>query len=304
MSDGWKQYAAMKTEEVNERILSKLPKEEGLQELLLQAMNYSVENGGKRIRPMLIQETYAYFGGDEYYLDDLVVPFMAAMEMIHSYSLVHDDLPAMDNDDYRRGKLTTHKKYGYAMGILAGDGLLNYAYETALTAHAEDPVMAARILPALQVLAHKAGVFGMVGGQSVDVMRTGEAMTEEEMDFVYRLKTGALLEASMMIGAILAGAPEEAVKAVEQVASMVGMAFQIQDDILDMTSTTEELGKPVHSDEKNAKTTYVTVYGIENASTEVERLSVEAVDLLRRYHRTRERAFLPEFLLSLVKRKN
>lgn len=299
----WKQRMADMTVEVQNRVLSRLPKEDGLHRMLLEAMNYSVENGGKRLRPMLIQETYRYLGGAEENMETLVAPFMAALEMIHSYSLVHDDLPAMDNDDYRRGKLTTHKKYGYAMGILAGDALLNYAYETALEAGASDPQVAARVNPALRVLAKKAGAFGMVGGQSVDVMRTGHVLTEEEIDFIYRLKTGALLEAAMTVGAILAGASEEAVQAMEQVAAKVGMAFQIQDDILDMISTTEELGKPVHSDERNEKTTYVTLYGMEKAMEAVEQLSAEAVELLHRYGDVQNDAFLPQLILSLVHRK-
>ncbi len=298
----WETRLKARTEETQSRVLSYLPAVEGVQMELLEAMCYSVENGGKRIRPMLIQETYRYLGGKEEYLDTLVAPFMAAMEMIHSYSLVHDDLPAMDNDDYRRGKLTTHKKYGHAMGILAGDALLNFAYETALRAGTGDATLDAAIVPALRVLAGKAGAFGMVGGQSVDVMKSGSTLTEAELSYIHQNKTGALLEASMMIGAILAQAPQETVDAVERVAAGVGLAFQIQDDILDVTSTTEELGKPVHSDEKNAKTTYVTLHGLEESRRAVAKLSAEATELLRQYDAAGGDDFLPCLIGSLVNR--
>ncbi len=293
-----------KTEEVQKRIYRWLPEETNQQRILFEAMNYSVQNGGKRLRPMLIQETYRFFGGDEKQLPTLVEPFMAAMEMIHSYSLVHDDLPAMDNDDYRRGKLTTHKRYGEDVGILAGDALLNYAYETALLAEAEDEVVARRMMRALRVLARKAGAYGMVGGQTVDVTKTGNALTEEEIDFIYRLKTGALLEAAMMIGAILAGADETEVAAIEQIAAKVGMAFQIQDDILDLTSTQQELGKPVHSDVRNEKTTYVTLHGMEESTLTVERLSDEAVKTLLGLKREGKDDFLHDLIVSLVHRRN
>lgn len=298
----WETRLKERTEETQSRVLRRLPAVEGVQKELLEAMCYSVENGGKRIRPMLIQETYRYLGGKEEYIETLVAPFMAAMEMIHSYSLVHDDLPAMDNDDYRRGKLTTHKRYGHAMGILAGDALLNFAYETALCAGTGDANVDATIVPALRVLAGKAGAFGMVGGQSVDVMKSGSTLTEEELGYIHQNKTGALLEASMMIGAILAQAPQETVDAVERVAAGVGLAFQIQDDILDVTSTTEELGKPVHSDEKNAKTTYVTLHGLEESRRAVAKLSAEATELLCQYGAADRDDFLPCLIASLVNR--
>ena len=243
-------------------------------------MRYSVENGGKRLRPILMLESYLLFGGAEDKLPTLVAPFCAAIEMIHSYSLVHDDLPAMDNDRYRRGKLTTHAAFGEAMGILAGDGLLNCAFETALLAKgdAEDN---ARVLRALSVLARKAGAFGRIGGQTVDVELTGKALSAERLDFIYRLKTGALLEASLLAGAILAGAEPAQAEAAERIAADVGMAFQIQDDILDEVGNEALRGKPVHSDEKNQKTTYVTLFGLEAARQEVRRLSERAEETLR-----------------------
>ena len=265
-----------KVEEIEALLTKYLPPKEGLQRIIMEAMEYSLMAGGKRLRPMLMRETYLLFGGE----GNLVEPFMAAMEMIHTYSLVHDDLPAMDNDEYRRGRKTTHVVYGEDMGILAGDALLNFAFETAASAFERYPDKALLIGKALRVLAGKAGIYGMIGGQVVDVKETGHAVSREVLDFIYELKTGALIESSMMIGAILAGASDEDVKKVERIASNVGFAFQVQDDILDVTSTREVLGKPVHSDEKNEKSTYVTLAGLKEAGKLVETASMEAVRLL------------------------
>ena len=284
-----------RTEWTEEVIREFLPKEEGYQKEIMEAMNYSVLAGGKRLRPLMMYETYRMFGGE----GEVIRPFMAAMEMIHTYSLVHDDLPAMDNDEYRRGKLTTHAKYGHAMGILAGDALLNFAFETAASAfdYGEDP---GRVAKALQILAKKAGVYGMIGGQVVDVQSSGHAISKERLDFIYKLKTSALLEAAMMTGAVLAGAAEEEVRTIEQVASDVGVAFQVRDDILDVTGTLESIGKPVHSDDKNEKTTYVTLKGLEGASADVEELSDRALRNLASLPYKNE--FLTELIQSLVYR--
>ena len=186
---------------------------------------------------------------------------MAAIEMIHTYSLVHDDLPAMDNDEYRRGRKTTHMVYGEDMGILTGDALLNYAFETAASAFEMAPEKSLLIGKAIRILGQKAGIYGMIGGQVVDVKSSGKKIDGEKLEFIYRLKTGALIEASMMTGAVLAGASEKELEILEQAAENIGLAFQIQDDILDVTSTQEELGKPIHSDEKNNKVTYVSLVG-------------------------------------------
>lgn len=267
-----------KVEHINNVLEKFLPAEEGRQRIIFEAMNYSVRAGGKRLRPMLMEETYHMFGGSS----AVIEPFMAAIEMIHTYSLVHDDLPAMDNDEYRRGKKTTHAVYGEAMGILAGDALLNLAYETAAKAF-DMEVTDARVAMAFTVLAKKAGVYGMVGGQVVDVESEKSddcPITREKLDFIYRLKTGALIESSMMIGAILAGASSDEVSRVEQIAAKLGLAFQIQDDVLDVTSTLEVLGKPVGSDEKNNKATYVTFEGLDKAVSDVERISKEAEEQL------------------------
>ena len=267
-----------KVEHINDVLEKFLPAEEGQQRIIFEAMNYSVRAGGKRLRPMLMEETYHMFGGSS----AVIEPFMAAIEMIHTYSLVHDDLPAMDNDEYRRGKKTTHAVYGEAMGILAGDALLNLAYETAAKAF-DMEVADARVARAFTVLAKKAGVYGMVGGQVVDVESEKSddcPVTREKLDFIYRLKTSALIESSMMIGAILAGASSDEVSRVEQIAAKLGLAFQIQDDVLDVTSTLEVLGKPVGSDEKNNKATYVTFEGLDKAVSDVERISKEAEEQL------------------------
>lgn len=287
-----------KRKELEELIETYLPQEEGYQQVIMEAMNYSMKAGGKRIRPMLIRECYELFGGDNL---EVVGPFIAAMEMIHTYSLVHDDLPAMDDDEYRRGRKTTHVVYGEAMGILAGDALLNYAFETATKAF-EVEGAEKNVAKALRILSHKAGIYGMIGGQVVDVAATNQSMEKEKLDFIYELKTGALIEASMMIGAVLAGADEHQVKIMEQVAKNIGLAFQIQDDILDVTSTTEELGKPVFSDDKNNKTTYVTLLGIEKSSELVSNYTEDGLNQLGELEGKND--FLIDLLTYLIKRKN
>ena len=276
-----------KTNEIEKIIASFLPKEEGFAKTMAQAMNYSMLAGGKRLRPLLMQETYRLFGGTE----NVVEPFMAGMEMIHTHSLIHDDLPALDNDDYRRGRLTTHKVYGEAMGVLSGVALLNYAYETMLQAFSMTEEKD-KVIWALSVMADKTGIHGMLGGQSVDVENDGKPMEKEMLDYIYRNKTSALIEAAMMTGAILAGADEEQAAVIEEAAGKIGLAFQIQDDILDVTSTAEELGKPVHSDEKNHKVTYVTLFGVQEASRQVEKLSREAIALLKGLNKNNEFLYL------------
>lgn len=293
----FKQIQKEKTAQIETVLKRYLPKVEGQQKLVMDAMQYSMLSGGKRLRPMLMQETYHLFGGTT----AVIEPFMAAIEMIHTYSLVHDDLPAMDDDEYRRGRKTTHVVYGEDMGILTGDGLLNFAFETAALAFDMEPENSFCIGKALQVLGRKAGIYGMIGGQVVDVKSSGEKISGEKLEFIYRLKTGALIEASMMIGAILAGAPKESVQAMEEIAAEVGMAFQIQDDILDVISTTEVLGKPVHSDEKNEKMTYVVWKGLDVAKQEVEHLSRKAISDLRALNPTDD--YLEILLESLIYRE-
>ena len=285
-----------KVQETEETVYGFLPREEGFQKTILEAMNYSMQAGGKRLRPLLMAETYRMFGGT----GEVIRPFMAAMEMIHTHSLIHDDLPALDNDEYRRGKKTTHVVYGEAMAILAGDALLNYAYETAARAFSIEPGNE-RIGKAFQILTGKTGIYGMLGGQCVDEEYEGKTLERERLDFIYRLKTSALIEASMMIGAVLAGASDEKIALLERVAGKVGLAFQIQDDILDVVSTTEMLGKPVGSDKENNKTTYVTLEGLEKAGEDVKRLSDEAIGELDMLEE--KNPFLMELLKSLIDRK-
>ena len=286
-----------KIQDIERVLVEYLPEQSGFQKLIMEAMEYSVMAGGKRLRPMLMKETYELLGGTE----NIVEPFMAAIEMIHTYSLVHDDLPAMDNDDYRRGRKTTHVVYGEAMGILAGDALLNFAFETAAKAFTMFPEKSLEIGKAIQILAGKAGIYGMIGGQVVDVESAGKSISKEVLDFIYELKTSALIESSMMIGAVLAGADDAALQKIETIAKNVGIAFQIQDDILDVTSSTEVLGKPVLSDEKNEKTTYVTLVGVEQAKKYVEQISNEAIELLGEFDV--KNPFLEELLRELIHRE-
>ena len=287
-----------RVEQIEQILDQYLPPKEGLQKTVLTAMNTTVKAGGKRLRPMLINETYKMFGGE----GDIVKPFMAAIEMIHTYSLIHDDLPALDNDDYRRGRLTTHKVYGEAMGILSGGALLNYAYETMLQAFAMAETLQQKeaVIDALQVMAEKTGIHGMLGGQSVDVENDGKALEKDMLDYIYENKTAALIEASMMTGAILAGADAEQVSVIEQAAKRIGLAFQIQDDILDVTGSFEKLGKPIGSDAENEKATYVTFEGLEQAKKDVERLSGEAIKILDEFEG--EHTFLHDLFFYLINR--
>lgn len=263
--------------EIDNALIHFLPAKEGLQKIVYEAMDEAVRSGGKRVRPMIIYESYQLFQGGKGRMEE-IAPMMAAMEMIHTSSLIHDDLPCMDNDTLRRGKPTTWVTYGEDMATLAGDALIVEAFSVIASEMAKihNPSLILRYAKALDVLAKKTGMQGMIAGQVVDVQKTGEKLNEEELDFIYRLKTGALLEASFMIGAIVGGAKQEEIDVMEEIARNIGMAFQIQDDILDETSTEEELGKPIHSDERNVKTTYVTLYGLNKAKDEVLRCSTEA----------------------------
>lgn len=274
-----------------------LPEEHGFSGRMAEAVNYSMKAGGKRLRPVFMREAYQILGGE----GEIIEPFMAALEMVHTHSLIHDDLPALDNDEYRRGKKTTHIVFGEAAAILAGDALLNYAYETAFSAFdmARDEKELHRVAEALKVLAQKTGIKGMLGGQGVDVENDGKPLDKQLLDYIYENKTSALIEAALMMGGILAGASD--IEKLEQIGSKIGIAFQIQDDILDVVSSAEELGKPIGSDEKNNKTTYVTLEGIEKAGNEVQKLTDEAVGLLREL--TDEKSFLEELFQSLCARR-
>lgn len=297
----FKEELEQKTEQMEAILKQYLPREEGYAKTVIEAMNYSILAGGKRLRPMLMWETAVLFGD----AGELVKPFMAALEMIHNYSLVHDDLPAMDNDEYRRGRKTTHVVYGEGMAVLAGDGLLNYAFETAASAFdmAKNPEDYRKIGRAMQVLAGKAGIYGMIGGQCADLNaeKTEEGISEEMLLYIHEHKTAALIQAAMMIGAILAGASDEKIAAVEKCAYNIGIAFQIQDDILDVTGSQEVLGKPIGSDEKNHKLTYVSMHGLKESGEQVAELSKEAVLILTSF--SKRNLFLEKLVEQLIYRE-
>ncbi|MCB7336722.1 polyprenyl synthetase family protein [Enterocloster aldenensis] len=296
----FKQELKTRTAEIEQLIGTYLPEETGHQKTILEAMNYSMTAGGKRLRPMLMQEMCRLFTGC---LLEPVIPFMAAVEMIHTSSLVHDDLPCMDDDMMRRGKPSTWAEFGEDIGVLTGDALMMYAFETAASAFETsiDPDELSRIGRAMGILARKTGVYGMIGGQTVDVELAGGPIPKDKLDFIYRLKTGALIEASMLIGAVLGGAAEEDCKIVESLALKIGMAFQIQDDILDVTGSQEVIGKPVNSDEKNKKTTYVTLEGLDKAKKDVEQISAEAIEELGKLPGNNE--FLEQLIHVLINRQ-
>jgi len=289
-----------RTRKIDDIIAGFMPEEEGYQKVLYQAMNYSIAAGGKRIRPILLWEVYRLFSDTD---EAVIYPLMAAVEMIHTYSLAHDDLPAMDDDEYRRGRKTTHIVYGEAMAILAGDGLLNLAIETALKVlNTEDIEIMARGAKALRVLFDKAGSKGMIGGQTADILaETGTLTpTTELLYFIHAHKTAALIQAAMMLGGILAGADEKCCEKLEKAAYNIGIAFQFQDDILDITGSFAELGKPVGSDNENQKLTSVSLKGLEEAKAEVAVLSREAIEILSSFPRKNE--FLIKLVESLIYR--
>ena len=293
-------------DEINDLIVDYLPLPDSHNEELADAIRYAVMGGGKRLRPMLMLETFRMFahGRPE---PEILFAFMSAVECIHTYSLIHDDLPAMDDDEYRRGQLTVHAKYGEAAGILTGDALLNLAYEIIFQAieGSEEPDDYMGGISAARVLSSKAGMFGMVGGQYLDVYADKHpefAVDRECLDYIYRNKTSALIEASMMMGAILGGAPDIEIDVVEKMARYIGIAFQVQDDILDVTGSQELLGKPVGSDEKNEKQTYVRLYGLEQARSAVKTFSEMALEIFDslRYRNP----FLRELIITLMERDN
>lgn len=289
-----------KYSEVVEDVINKyLPEEEGYSKVVKEAMNYSVKGSGKRIRPLIMYLSYSMCGGK----NSIVEPFMAAIEMIHSYSLVHDDLPAMDNDTLRRGKPTTWCKYGEDIAILAGDGLLNYAYETSLKAYDySDNDSYKYVVKAQKILTEKSGIYGMIGGQTLDVVSNGENLNIQQLEYIHHLKTCALIEASLMIGGTLAGMSEDKINKLCNMGYNLGMAFQIQDDILDVIGNEEEIGKPVKSDEKNQKTTYVTLYGLDKAKEYVEKYSNLAIDELQSFPDNEYRENLKQLFVMLINR--
>ncbi|HEY5537537.1 MAG TPA: farnesyl diphosphate synthase [Acetobacterium sp.] len=247
-------------------------------EVILESMKYSLFAGGKRLRPMLMIETCRSLDGDV----ETVMPLALAMEMIHTYSLIHDDLPAMDNDDFRRGKPTNHKVYGDATAILAGDGLLNYAMEIMLEGTlALSGEMLDRYLAAMKIIMRASGISGMVGGQVADMLSENRVITMDELNYIHLHKTGALLEASIHCGCIIANAEPATQGRLITYSNRLGLAFQIVDDILDIEGTASELGKPIGSDEKNHKSTFVSLYGLEASKIKVTELKNEALEILK-----------------------
>ena len=291
-----KQILEQKAKQIDEYLEQYLPLEKEYPSIIFEAMRYSVFAGGKRLRPVLLFSACEALDGDI----KKAIPFACAIEMIHSYSLIHDDLPAMDNDDYRRGMLTSHKKFGEAIAILAGDGLLHHAFE--IMSDACVKYCSNETVKAMQAIAHGAGVFGMLSGQVTDVISEGKQIDEKTMYFIHKNKTAAMLQGALKAGTLLAGGTEQQVKMMEQAGEKIGVAFQIADDILDVTSTFQEIGKPVHSNEKNEKNTFVTMYGIEASQKMVETLSEEAITIFQKFGKKAD--FLIELTQYLMKRKN
>ena len=251
-----------KITKINSSLTRYMSYEENPQSIIYDAMKYSLFAGGKRLRPVIMLLVSDMLSGDE----NEVMPFACAMEMIHTYSLIHDDLPSMDNDDLRRGKPTNHKVYGEAMAILAGDSLLNRAFEITSNHKYKNPE---RALSAIASLSNSSGTEGMIGGQTVDIQSEGKKISEDELIYLHTLKTGAIIRSSGVIGAIMAGASKDEIKAIDDFCKNLGIAFQIQDDLLDVTGNEAELGKPIGSDTDSEKTTFVSLFGIEGTKKAV-----------------------------------
>ena len=291
---GIKEALGKKKEAVEGILRSFLPEEKGFDRTGREAMNYSLMAPGKRIRPILVEEAFFLCCKEEEkeVLLPILYSFMAAIEMIHSFSLCHDDLPAMDNDRVRRGQDSTWAHFSEAQGILAGDALSLYAFQAVLETFQKEkrknPLLSryeGRVLSALLVLSRESGIDGMVGGQVVDLEKEGQPLSEEELFFIMEKKTAALLRASLLMGAILGGAEEKVQEEIALYGENLGLAFQIRDDILDEISTTEELGKPVHSDKEEGKTTAYSLYGREKAEEKVEEYTEKAISALENLHR-------------------
>lgn len=308
------------TNEIEQIITEALPDAREFPSHIVEAMNYAMTAGGKRIRPVFMFLTYSAVSDanlkSEYLLaeDELLKGFLAAIEMIHTHSLIHDDLPALDNDSVRRGRPTVHVQFDESTAILAGDALLNRAYETCNlafdagldTLKDEDELSYRKAFQdSLRILADKTGINGMLGGQGLDVELSGQAMTDEQRDYINKKKTCALIEAPIMIGATLAGADSIVIDELERAGEMIGMAFQVEDDILDVIGDAEKLGKDVHQDQRNEKNTYVARYGIDAAREYVKEESGKAVDIISNSLPDNDyRVLLIELINSLVYRES
>lgn len=293
----FKDMFQMKKKQIDGLLKIFLPQEEKYEQLIYEAMSYSLFAGGKRLRPILLQASYELMGGQD---QQEIEPFMVGIEMIHTYSLIHDDLPAMDNDDFRRGKPTNHKVYGEAMGILAGDALLNTAFEIMLKSCSCGNIE--KKLRALRVIAGASGTKGMLGGQVVDMQFEHKKINADILEYIHLHKTARLIEAAVVSGGILGGASEQQLQMLKEYGESIGLAFQIQDDILDETGTFEELGKPIHSDEINGKTTFVSLYGMEKAKNTVDSMTNKALKILTDLNE--KDTFLHDLTMYLLNRKN
>ncbi|NLM12242.1 MAG: polyprenyl synthetase family protein [Epulopiscium sp.] len=282
-----------KVDIVNQYLDGFIPQAQGYAEVIYDAMRYSSFAGGKRLRPILMLSAFEAVGG----VGEIVYPFACALEMIHTFSLIHDDLPAMDNDDYRRGKLTNHKVYGEGLAILAGDALLNLAFETMITATKKHRSWEA--IDAMDVIAYAAGIKGMIGGQVVDLISENKIIDLDTLHYIHKNKTTAIIQAALKAGALLGkGTPEE-IEALDKFGYCLGMAFQIQDDILDIISTQEELGKPIKSDEKNGKATFVSLKGLDFSKQYVKQLSQDAIHYMEDFKEKGQfLSWLSEYLMS------
>lgn len=265
-----------KKKQVEEHLYTYFSDFAGLQKTVFQAADYSLKAGGKRLRPVLLLEACRLFGGTS----EQAMPFACALEMIHTYSLIHDDLPAMDDDDYRRGKPTNHVVYGEGMAILAGDALLNFAYELMIRETLQAGAMQDRYLRAMGEIAAAAGPFGMIGGQTVDLESENQAVPLETVDFIHAHKTGALITASLTAGAIIGGAGETELDRIRHYGRNIGLAFQIIDDILDITGDQEKLGKDIGSDQEKQKSTYPSILGLEASRQKAQTLLTESRRIL------------------------
>ncbi len=285
-------------EKVNAALEELIVEKQAQEATLYKAMKYSIDAGGKRLRPVLALAVSELLGGDE----RDVMPYACALEMVHTYSLIHDDLPAMDNDDYRRGRLTNHKVYGEAMAILAGDALLNNAFEVMIEDMVENPENMTAKAKAVQIIARAAGATGMIGGQVVDMESEGKFISAEVLEYMHQCKTGALIKASILSAAALCQASADDFKRLEIYAENIGLAFQIKDDILDVEGNQELLGKPVGSDAANEKSTFVSLYGLEKSKEMLRTITKEAIQSIQSFGEKAE--FLTALAQYLVSRQN
>lgn len=289
----FKEELAKKSEIVNNELKKYLRKTECPEKLLNDSVEYSLMAGGKRIRPVLIMSTYELFKKDY----ENVFPYMVAMEMIHTFSLIHDDLPGIDNDDYRRGKLTNHKKFNEATAILAGDSLLNYAYNLIIKDIIRSKEDKDSKLKALNELSN--GIDRMIAGEYVDTEYEGKEISNKYLEYMHENKTGALIKASVRIGAILAEANSEDIEKLTNYAQKIGLAFQIKDDILSEIGDSKELGKPVGNDKERGKCTYTTKYGLETAQKMLNEITNDAIDIISTFKNSE---FLKELALYIANR--